>query len=298
MKILMTGGTGFIGGALIERLLQRGDSVLVYSRDTTHFDRENLKYINNLSSIPEDEQFACFINLAGENMSRGRWSEARKAALVQSRVSTTRAIFELAQRLQHPPGVLLSASAIGYYGHQGDHRLAEDALPEPGFSHRLCQAWEDEALRFATLGTRVCRLRLGVVLAAHGGAMDELTRSFRFGIGTWLGDGRQWLSWVQRDDVIHAMEFLLDGDRHEGVYNLTAPEPVTHRQLCREMSQHISVLLSVPVPAVLLRLALGEMADELLLNGQRVLPRRLQEAGFRFRYDNLAEALGDLLQRE
>jgi uncharacterized protein (TIGR01777 family) len=297
MRILLTGGTGFIGGALIERLLQRGDSVLVYSRDSSHFGSDNIQYINNLSDISKEDYFECFINLAGENMSRQRWTEARKAALVESRVNTTRALFELAQRLQTPPRVLLSASAIGYYGHQGDQCLAEDASPEQGFSHRLCQAWEDEACRFESLATRVCRLRLGVVLAKQGGAMDELTRSYRFGMGCWLGTGRQWLSWIHREDVISAMEFLLDDPPSEGVYNLTAPEPVTNRQLCEALCQHLPTLLSLPVPGPLLRLALGEMADELLLNGQRVLPRRLQAAGFIFHYNTLAQALPDLLHR-
>lgn len=294
MNILVTGGTGFIGGALIERLLLRGDSVLVYSRDSSHFDRDNLKYINDLHSIPEADYFECFINLAGENMSRGRWSEARKATLVASRIDTTRAILQLARRLRHPPRVLLSASAIGYYGHQGDERLSEDARPQPGFSHRLCQAWEDEAQGFESLGTRVCLLRLGVVLAAQGGAMDELSRSSRFGIGCWLGNGRQWLSWVHRDDVVRAMEFLLDHPGCQGIYNLTAPEPVTNRQFCQQLSQRLPVLVRLPVPGLLLRLALGEMADELLLKGQRVLPRRLQEAGFLFAYNTLAEAMKEL----
>jgi uncharacterized protein (TIGR01777 family) len=297
MRILLTGGTGFIGGALIERLLQRGDSVLVYSRDRSHFGSDNIQYINDLSDISKNDYFECFINLAGENMSRGRWNEARKAELIGSRIDSTRAIFELAQRLQRPPRVLLSASAIGYYGHQGDQRLSEDAPPEEGFSHRLCQAWEQEASRFEGLATRVCRLRLGVVLADQGGAMDELTRSFRFGLGCWLGSGSQWLSWIHRDDAIRAMEFLLDDSQVGGVYNLTAPEPVTNRQFCQALCQHLPVLLSVPVPGPILRLAVGEMADELLLNGQRVLPRRLQEAGFVFRYGTLAQALPDLLHR-
>jgi uncharacterized protein (TIGR01777 family) len=294
MHILVTGGTGFIGGALIERLLQRGDSVLVYSRGTSHLERDNIRYINDLSYIRDVDYFECFINLAGENMAQGRWSEARKATLVASRVDTTRALLELAERLRHPPRVLLSASAIGFYGHQGDQCLSEDAQPEPGFSHRLCQAWEDEARRFEALGTRVCVLRLGVVLAAKGGAMEELSKSSRFGIGCWLGDGRQWLSWVHRNDVIRAMEFLLDDPSCKEAYNLTAPEPVTNRQFGQQLSQYLPVLMHLPVPSLVLRLLLGEMAGELLLKGQRVLPLRLQEAGFLFAYNTLGEALKEL----
>ena len=297
MKLLLTGGTGFIGGVLVERLVQRGDSVVIYSRDRSHFSSENILYINDLDEIPEEEYFECFINLAGESLAQGRWSDERKAVLVESRVGTTRALVALAQRLQRPPGVVLSASAIGYYGHHGDEFLSEDAPPREGFSHRLCQAWEDEARRFEELGCRVCLIRLGVVLGTAGGALAELTKSYRFGIGTWLGDGGQWLSWVHRNDVLAAMEFLLENEELAGAFNLTAPEPVTNKGFCMALRHHLHAIACLPVPGLVLRLALGEMANELLLKGQRVVPRRLQEAGFQFRYNSLAEALPSLLAR-
>ncbi len=295
MNILLTGGTGFIGGALIEKLTQRGDEVLVYTRDSSHFDGGNIRYINNLNDIPEENYFECFINLAGESMAQGRWSEDRKAVLVDSRIGTTRALVELAGRLAQPPRMVLSASAIGFYGHQGDERLAEEAPPADGFAHRLCQAWEDEARRFADLGCRLCILRLGVVLAEAGGAMEELRKSVQFGVATWLGSGRQWLSWVHREDVIRAMDLLLDREDLQGVFNVTAPEPVTNRGFCEQLGQQRKAWLYLPVPGIALRMALGEMADELLLHGQRVVPRALQEAGFEFRYNTLAEALPKLL---
>jgi len=302
MNILLSGGTGFIGGALVERLVQRGDFGVIYTRGRSHFDSENIKYINSLDEIPEEEYFECFINLAGESMAQGRWSERRKAILVESRVGTTRELVALAQRLQRPPAVVLSASAIGYYGHHGDDFLSEDAPPQEGFSHRLCQAWESEARRFEQLGSRVCRLRLGVVLGpalpgGGGGALVELSKSFRFGIGTWLGGGGQWLSWVHRDDVLAAMEFLLENGELAGAFNLTAPEPVTNKGFCMALRHHLGAIVCLPVPGLVLRLALGEMADELLLKGQRVVPRRLQEAGFEFRYNSLTEALPNLLAR-
>ena len=297
MRILLTGGTGFIGGALVERLVQRGDSVAIYTRSQAHFDTDNIKYINSLDEIPEEEYFECFINLAGESLAQGRWSDERKAVLVASRVDTTRALVALAQRLQRPPAVVLSASAIGYYGHQGDELLAEDASPREGFCQRLCQAWEDEALRFEEIGSRVCRLRLGVVLGSTGGALAELTKTYRFGFGTWLGNGSQWLSWVHREDVLAAMEFLLGNDQLAGAFNLTAPEPITNKGFCLALRNHLRAVACLPVPGWILRLAVGEMADELLLKGQRVVPRRLQEAGFEFRYNSLAEALPDLLTR-
>ncbi len=295
MNILLTGGTGFIGGALIEMLTGRGDTVVVYTRSSAHFDRENIKYINSLDDITSNETFECFINLAGESMAQGRWTDERKAELVASRVETTRALVELARRLERPPQVVLSTSAIGYYGHQGDEQLAENAPPEDGFAQRLCQALEDEAAAFAELGARLCILRLGVVLAEQGGAMEELRKSVQFGVATWLGSGKQWLSWVHRDDVIRAMEFLLDGEDLSGAFNLTAPEPATNREFTEAMRAELDAWLSLPVPGMVMRIVLGEMAAELLLKGQRVIPRRLQEAGFEFRYNTLAEALPKLL---
>ena len=297
MNILITGGTGFIGAALVQALLQRGDRVCIFTRSKDHFESDNISYINNLSDIPESEYFECFINLAGENMAQGRWTVARKRELVDSRVGTTRALVQLARRLQRPPAVVVSASAIGFYGHQADERLAEQAEPVSGFSHRLCQAWEDEAAGFRSLGCRLCVMRLGVVFADRGGALEQITQSFRFGLGSWLGRGRQWLSWVHREDVIRALEFLLDTPSAQGVYNLTAPEPVTNRELCRELQGQLGAIICLPVPGFVLRLLLGEMADELLLNGQRVVPQRLQEAGFEFHYATLPEALANLVAR-
>ena len=291
MRVLITGGTGFIGGALIERLCQREAAITVYTRNTSHFDTDSISYLNRLEDIPDDAQFDVFINLAGESLAASRWSEARKAVLVESRVATTRALVELAQRLQHKPRVVLSASAIGIYGHQGNDRLAEDAEQRDGFAHRLCQAWETEAHRFEALGIRLCVLRLGVVLASEGGPMEQLRRSVAFGVATWMGSGKQWLSWVHRDDALASMEFLLAEELCSGAYNLTAPEPVTNRGLCHELSLRQQVFLKLPIPGFVMRLALGEMALELLLNGQRVVPRRLQEAGFDFRYETLREAL-------
>ena len=293
----MTGGTGFIGSALAAQLLELGHELLILTRNLGHMDSDNLSYINSLDSIHEEDYFECFINLAGENIAEKRWTEARKSALLSSRIDTTRELFELARRLQRPPELVLSASAIGFYGNQQDQRLSEDAQSTEGFAPRLCQAWEDAALRFETLGCRVCRLRLGVVLAAEGGALEELTRSARMGVASWLGDGGQWLSWVHREDVIRAMLFLLEDADHSGAFNLTAPEPVTNRAFCDELRQHMRTWLAMPVPGFVMRIVFGEMAEELLLNGQRVIPRRLQEAGFNFRYDTLAEAMPSLVAR-
>ncbi|MCX2981546.1 TIGR01777 family protein [Halieaceae bacterium IMCC14734] len=296
MNILITGGTGFIGGALVESLAHQCAQVTVYTRDASHFDTDSISYITDLDSIADDARFDAFINLAGESLATGRWTDQRKQELISSRVDTTLALVELARRLQYKPSTVLSGSAIGYYGPQQDTELDEAAVANAqGFAQELCVRWEAAAAGFSELGIRLCLLRLGVVLARDGGAMEQLAKSLAFGVGTWLGSGRQWLSWVHRDDVIAAMSFLLAQPELAGVFNLTAPEPVSNRQFCDELCGQRRALLKLPVPGVIMTLALGEMADELLLNGQRVVPGRLQGAGFEFHYPNLREALPDLL---
>ena len=296
MNILITGGTGFIGGALVESLAQQGAQITVFTRDASHFDTDTISYITDLDSIADDARYDVFINLAGESLATGRWTDERKQELVSSRVDTTLALVELARRLQHKPATVLSGSAIGYYGPQGDAELDEVAAANvQGFAQDLCVRWETAASGFSEMGIRLCLLRLGVVLARDGGAMKELAKSLDFGLGTWLGNGRQWLSWIHRDDVIAAMTFLLAQPELAGVFNLTAPEPVSNREFCDELCGRRGAFLKLPVPGLVMTLALGEMAGELLLSGQRVVPMRLQSAGFEFRYPNLREALPDLL---
>ncbi len=295
MNVLITGGTGFIGKALVAQLLSRGDRVTVYTRNTGLAGDESLSYVNRLEDIPATAAYDAFINLAGESIAEGRWSDARKQLLLSSRVDTTNALYALAERLQRPPAVLVSASAIGYYGSQDDTPLAENAATVEGFSHRLCVDWEAAARAFEALGTRVCVIRLGVVLGRGGGAFEQLRKSVQFGVATWLGSGQQWLSWVHRDDVLRAISFLMDNDDQAGAFNLTAPEPVTNRGFSEALAAHKRVIAGLPVPGLVMRLALGEMADELLLNGQRVIPQRLQQAGFSFAFPSVDQAVSALL---
>lgn len=294
MNILMTGGTGFIGSALLEQLLVGGARVTVLSRQNLP-DRESVRYVSSLAEIQADEVFEVFINLAGESLAEGRWTARRKQVLFDSRIRLTEELVALSQRLQQPPATVLSASAIGFYGHHGDERVDESGTCNDGFSHQLCSRWEQAAKGFAAPGVRVVTMRLGVVLGPEQGALREMMRSFTFGVGSWVGSGRQWLSWIHRADVVAAIEFLLANDTLSGAFNLTAPEPVTHREFCRSAAAVKTVLLSLPVPGPVLRLALGEMAEELLLNGQRVVPTRLLASGFRFHYPHLDAALRDLI---
>lgn len=293
MPILLTGGTGFIGEALVPALRERGAELVMLTRQALR-DRPGVRYIRDLGELGPETRLDAVINLAGASLAARRWTPAYKRALRASRIETTRELVGLLERLETPPPVLLSGSAVGYYGHQEDTLLDEDATPVAGFAQALCADWEAAAQRASALGVRICCLRLGVVLAAGGGAFSQMARSFRFGVGSWIGDGNQWLSWIHRDDAVAAMLFLLDHPVLSGPFNLTAPEPVTGRDFAEALSRHYRTFFNMPLPAPVARLLLGEMADELLINGQRVLSSRLLAAGFEFRYRDLDQALGEI----
>ena len=296
MNILITGGTGFIGAPLVSKLLELGHSITVLSRQSLQ-GRRQLRYVKSLEQLADNEAVDAVINLAGASLADHRWSAAYKREIFSSRLDTTESLLQLMRRLEHPPQVLLSASAIGFYGHHGDKILAEDGEVTPGFSQNLCQQWEDLALQAQTLGVRVCLLRLGVVLDAGGGAFTQMALPFRFGLGNWLGRGSQWLSWVHRRDVLAAIVFLLEQEQEQmsGPFNITAPEAVTSRGFCDAMRNHRRTLLNLPVPALAMRVLIGEMADELLLNGQRVTPQALLGSGFSFEFPDIDAALTDIL---
>ncbi|QFU76118.1 TIGR01777 family protein [Halioglobus maricola] len=290
MRILVTGGTGFIGGALIPELTRQGHDILLLSRQVLPCDGV-YPSVTSLDQISSSERIDAVINLAGASMAGQRWNTDYKRELVNSRIDVTKALVCLVERLETPPEVIVSASAIGYYGHHDDEKLREDSLPEAGFSQSLCQEWEDALDPAREAGIRVATLRLGVVLDAGGGAFEQMAGSFRLGVGTWLGSGRQWLSWIHRRDVVAAISYVLSDANLSGPFNVCAPEPVTSRDFARVLSKHYFTLASIPVPAFAARLLVGEMADELLLRGQRVIPQALQDAGFAFRYPTLDQAV-------
>lgn len=294
MRILITGGTGFIGSALLPALSAAGHEIILLSRQQRPC-KGRYRSVTDLDQLADSEHVDAIINLAGASLAGRRWSEAYKGELVASRIDTTRSLLRLIQRLQRKPAVLLSASAIGYYGHHDDEVLAEDGDTVPGFAQSLCEDWESVAGEAEAFGVRVCTLRLGVVLDRDGGALQQMLLPFRLGVGNYVGDGRQWFSWIHREDVVAAIRFLLaDGALH-GPFNLTAPEPVTAKGFCAALQRHKRTLVTLPMPAGVMRLMLGEMADELLIAGQRVVPEALQQAGFSFRYPSVDQALADIL---
>lgn len=294
MHILVTGGTGFIGSALIPALKRRGDRVTVLSRKSRQNTRD-VAYVQQLTDI--ETPVDAVINLAGASLAAKRWSDRYKAEIVASRVGLTERLVSWMKAQPQSPKVLLSGSAIGYYGTSGTTTFTEASLPGTGFAAELCQAWESAASVADDGATRVVQLRLGVVFDRDGGALQEMMRSFRFGVGSWVGSGSQWLSWVHRADVVRAILLLLEDERAQGPFNVVAPNALTHRQFCETLSARKPTLFSAGVPGFLLRAMVGEMADELLLNGQRVLPEKLEALGFEFRFESLDSALIDILSR-
>ena len=292
MHIVMTGGTGLIGTATCAALHAAGHKLTVLTRRARPGAPE-VTYITSLGECVETVDVV--INLAGAGLADRRWSSAYKRQIVSSRVDLTRELVVWMGELEKPPKRLISASAIGYYGAADEQTFSEGAGVGTGFSAALCQSWEEEAGRAAEHGTRVSLLRFGVVLAREGGALGKMTQSFRLGVETWLGSGEQWLSWIHLEDVVRVIQHVLACDHPAGVYNTVSPEPARHRELAHEAGRQSNTWLKLGVPTFAARVMAGEMAEELLLSGQRVLPAQLLEDGFQFHYPSLKEALADLM---
>ena len=293
-KIVVAGGSGFIGAPLVRRLLARGDDVAVLTRKTSnvHAGRTLLWTPPGQGTWMDDVAAAdIVINLAGENVGGGRWTDARKKQIMESRVVATTALVDAMRRQPAKSRTLISASAIGFYGHRGDEQLDERSGPGAGFLTEVTQRWEELA-RAAEPFARVAILRFGIVLAADGGALAKLLLPFRLGAGGPMGSGKQWMSWIDRDDVLRLIDWTIDRESTRGIYNATAPTPVTNRDFAIALGHVLRRPAFLPTPAFALRLALGsEMANEMLLSGQRVLPSRAIEEGFEFAHPGLEEAL-------
>lgn len=294
MRLLVTGGTGFIGRALIPALLDKGWSVTVLTRDAEQARRLLPESAEVLTALPDTGYFDAVINLAGENLSARRWNTAFKQRIVASRLETTQALLAWIQQQKSPPRVLLSGSAVGFYGDRGDQVLDESspAGSEEEFSVSLCQQWEQLALQAESLGLRVCLLRTGIVLG-QGGALAQLLPPFKLGLGGPVGSGRQWMPWIHLQDEVRAIVFLLEHGELSGPFNLTAPAPARNAAFARALGRALRRPALLPMPGFALKLAMGEMA-ELVLGGQKVKPVKLLQAGFEFQYPQLEQALKDL----
>lgn len=297
MRIVMTGGTGFIGQALCPMLASAGHEVVVLSRSVDPPRPSGVSaVVANLGSLDADD-FDAVINLAGAPIGDARWTAARKRLLVASRVHTTAQLVAWMKEAQRPPTVLLSASAVGYYGDQGDRPVTEETPPRDGFTHELCEAWERESLKAQSLpGVRVCLVRTGVVLDRDGGALLKMLPAFRTGVGGRLGSGRHYFPWIHRQDMASIYAWLLSNDQARGAYNASAPNPVTNAEFARALGRALGRPTVLPMPRAALKLLFGEMS-EILLVSDRMLPGRLLDEGFPFRYPELEGALAAILAR-
>jgi uncharacterized protein (TIGR01777 family) len=291
---LITGGTGFIGQRLVERLIERGDSVCVVSRDPSKA-KSKLPSEATAMTLGEVANYVKpidgVINLAGAGIADKRWSDQRKKVLRESRIHLTRSLIEYLKTAGQSPKVFVSGSAIGFYGPRDDLMpLDETSKAVSGFQHQLCADWESEVLQARlTLNTRVCRIRTGVVLG-DGGALAKMKLPFKLGLGGPIGSGGQAFSWIHLEDEVGIILYLLDHPELEGAFNLTAPNPVTNESFSKELANALGRPCALRVPSFVMELMLGE-ASELVLKGQFVQPKAIQEAGYAFQYPDLSLAL-------
>lgn len=299
MRVLLSGATGLVGAALKQRLPQGGHQVCCLVRRAAE-GVEEIAWDPQAGWIDRSKLEAAgieaVVHLAGESIAAGRWNAARKERIVQSRVQGTRLVAETLAALPDRPRVLACASAIGWYGDRGDETLDESSPPGKGFLAEVCRDWEAAAAPAAAAGVRVVVFRLGMVLDGQRGALAKMLPLFRYGLGGRLGSGRQYVSWVTLDDATRAVTALLDEMPLAGPVNLVAPQSVRQRQFASALGRALHRPARLPTPRILLRLALGQMADELLLASARVVPRRLEEAGFVFRQATLEGALSHVLR--
>jgi uncharacterized protein (TIGR01777 family) len=295
MHSLITGGTGFIGSALLPFLQQQGHTITLLAH-YTHKAPVEVRVVRSLAEIKDDEPIDTIINLAGAPIAK-RWTSAYKKRLINSRVDTTHNLIKLIKRLAEKPDLLISASAIGYYGDQGTTLVDEQSSPHEEFSHWLCHQWETAAQVAEDYGVRTCIIRLGVVLGKQGGALEKMLPAFKMGLGGKLGTGHQFMSWVHIADVIRAFDWLINKSELDGVFNLTAPNPVTNAEFTAVLGKLIKRPTFCTMPALAVKLLFGEMGERLLLRGQQVIPKRLQQAGFDFTYPTLDKALEQIVVR-
>jgi uncharacterized protein (TIGR01777 family) len=300
MKILVTGGTGFIGKALVKTLVGEGHQVTVLSRSPEKVEQvcgPEVIGLGHLSILKPETSFDVIVNLAGAPIFDARWNEARKRLIRESRIGLTEQLIDCIGRMTVKPKLLISGSAIGYYGDQGDQVLTEVSSVRSDFSHRLCADWERAANRATQFGVRVCLMRSGLVIAEGGGLLQRMLLPFRLGLGGRLGSGKQWMSWIHRQDWIRIALMMMADESMQGPYNAVAPNPVTNRQFTSRLAHCLHRPALFPVPAFVLKLLLGEMS-ELILGSQRVLPERLLLHGFMFQHPDLEGALRAALARE
>ena len=302
-RVIITGGTGFIGRPLSLRLIRKGFEVVCLTRHAVaaiNRERNGIKYVEwdgkSAAGWSEyAEGAAAIINLAGESIGSGRWSDTKRRTIRQSRMDAGKAVTEAVESVERKPEVVIQASAIGIYGNRDKEILDEFSGEGRGFLAEVAKMWEESTKEIEALGVRRVIIRTGVVLGATGGALARLLLPYRFFVGGPMGSGKQWISWIHIEDGIGCILFLLEHKDLNGAFNLTAPHPLQNKLFNRELGKLLRRPSWFPIPGPLLRLFLGKMAEETILTSQRVLPARLEKAGFKFVFPELKGALADLL---
>jgi uncharacterized protein len=298
MNVLVSGGSGLVGSALIPALSSRGHGVMRLVRPRSK--RAGAEVVWDPLGAPDPTAFQGYdavVHLAGESIV-GRWTAEKKSRILNSRVQGTQTLAAALARMSTPPKLLLCASAIGFYGERGDEVLVEESAPGTGFLAEVGRQWEAACEPARVAGIRVVNLRLGVILAAGGGALARMLPPFKLGLGGRLGSGRQWMSWIALEDVIGAIEHILANGALRGSVNAVAPQAVSNAEFTRTLGQVLHRPVIFPMPAFAVRLVFGEMGQELLLSSQRVEPARLAASGYRFLHPELGGALRSVLQKQ
>ena len=294
MRVLISGASGLLGSAIGQAFEAEGAVVTRLVRSGAAAEDRIFWEPGKLLTLPS--RFDAVVHLAGESVV-GRWTEAKKARIRDSRVLGTRTLAEAVTGMESKPRVLVAASAIGFYGDRGDEVLHEESSPGTGFLAEVCREWESASDPVERAGVRVVQIRTGVVLSKHGGALGQMLLPFRLGLGARLGSGKQWLSWIHVDDFVGAVQHVLGSESARGPVNLVGPNPVPNAEFTTALGKALSRPTVLSAPAFALRLALGEMADEALLASQRVWPDRLLASGYEFRFRELGVAFANLLHQ-
>lgn len=297
--ILITGGTGFLGRALARRLLQRNHAVTIFSRSSekvTSSFGNSVQAVSRVEDLPAAASFKAVVNLAGAGIFDQRWTPARKQLLRDSRIKLTEQLVDWITTTSGPAPTLINGSAIGVYGVQGDQELTENSASVTDFSQQLCADWEAAALRAEQAGSRVCLIRTGLVMGQGGGILQRMLLPFALGLGGRLGNGRQWMSWIHLYDWLSIVETMIADSAMHGPYNATAPNPISNQVFSACLAAVLKRPMLLPMPEILLKLLLGEMAS-LVLGSQRVVPDRLLAQGFAFEYPQLDQALRQILDK-
>ncbi len=291
MKIVITGSSGLIGSALTAAFIANGDEVgrLLRVRSQDRNPYWNLE--SRIIDLYDFKEPDVVIHLAGDNISEGRWTKAKKSRMVDSRIKSTQLLADYLAQLSCKPKVFISGSAIGFYGHRKEMLLDEAAPQGSGFLADLCSQWEDATSSAVKAGIRVVNIRTGIVLSPSGGALKKMRFPFMLGLGGIVGDGNQYMSWISIQDVVGAIQHLMSNDAIQGPVNLVSPTPVTNRIFTKTLGSVLHRPTVLPLPAFAARIVFGEMANELLLSSIRVIPKKLTDSGYRFRHSDLKDAL-------